>query len=128
MGRILFTIHDVMNQANFSGTYTRVVDGKQVVVKKGWKKRRRSIAIAAGAIATTVGILALLAARKKPLTTPNANPVWKKPVTELTDRDWERLKNMTGDDWLKVFKEENRPIPNKNQLREWLLLVRAIAN
>ena len=80
MGRILFTIHDAMNRANFSGTYTRVVDGKQVVVRKGWKKRRRSIAIAAGAIATTVGILALLAARKKSSRLPTV-PV--KPQAQL---------------------------------------------
>ena len=112
MGRILFTIHDVMNQANFSGTYTRVVDGKQVVVKKGWKKRLRNVAIAAGAIGTTVGVLALLAARKyvhyrpptipvKPpsppsVTTPKAN----QPFKEITIKDIENIKE---DDWDRVL-------------------------
>jgi hypothetical protein len=76
-------IYDVMSRANFSDTYTRVVNGKKVVVRKGWKKRRRNIAIAAGAIGTTVGVLALLAARKKSSRLPTIPAITPKPPVRL---------------------------------------------
>jgi flagellar motility protein MotE (MotC chaperone) len=88
MGRILFTIDDVMNRANFSDTYIRVVNGKKVVVRKGRRRKKliRNIAIGAAAIGTTVGILALLATRKKPSRLPTVPVKPPKPATAAKPR------------------------------------------
>lgn len=88
MGRILFTIYDAMNRANFSDTYIRVVNGKKVVVRKGRRRKKliRNIAIGAAAIGTTVGVLALLAARKKSSRLPTVPVKPPKPATSAKPR------------------------------------------
>ena len=42
MGRILFTIDDVMGRANFSGVHTRNVDGRQIVVRNSRRQRKET--------------------------------------------------------------------------------------